>query len=549
MRRSMKKRAAAWRAVAAMCWPWAAAALLCAPAALAAAPPGNTPIQYLVVLYQENVSFDHYFATYPKALNPAGEPTFHARAGTPTVNGLSGPLLSRNPNSVAPFRFDRTRAATCDQDHEYTDEQLAYHGGLLDGFVRHDAEAATTHDGKTECQADDVMGYFDGNTVTALWNYAQHFALSDANFGTTFGPSTPGALNLVAGQTHGATGNCARATAAERCSSTSDTMITYGDADIVDQTIVGDPQPQFDDCTSHAAAAMSGPNVGLLLSQRGVRWGFFQGGFRPSERRQGIAVCSTAHTGSDGGRRPDYIPHHQPFQYFEATANPHHLPPTATSAIGDNSDAANHQYDLLDFWVAADHGHLPQVSFLKAPAYQDGHAGYSDPLAEQRYLVETINRLQRLPEWPQMAIIIAYDDSDGWYDHVMPPMIRASATRADALDAAGHCGGKLRASDLPGRCGLGPRLPLLVISAWARQNFVDHRVTEQASILRFVEDNWNLGRLGSGAADADAGTLDELFDFQGKQRAARLFLDPANGQPVRQPAPAATPAVRPAAAP
>src|SRR5437764_15017762 len=92
---------------------------------------GVTPIQHLVVIFQENISFDHYFATYPHASNPAGEPRFVARRGTPTVNGLSGTLLTNNLNLVNPFRLGRSQAATCDQDHNYTDEQRAFNGGVM----------------------------------------------------------------------------------------------------------------------------------------------------------------------------------------------------------------------------------------------------------------------------------------------------------------------------------------------------------------------------------------------------------------------------------
>jgi phospholipase C len=82
----------------------------------------TTPIKHVVVIYQENVSFDHYFATYPNAKNPAGEPAFHARKGTPQVNGLNDTLLTRNPNSAQPQRLGRDEALTCDQDHHYGDE-------------------------------------------------------------------------------------------------------------------------------------------------------------------------------------------------------------------------------------------------------------------------------------------------------------------------------------------------------------------------------------------------------------------------------------------
>ena len=94
-----------------------------------------TPIKHLVVIFQENVSFDHYFATYPNAANPPGEPPFKAKSGTPSVNGLTGGLLTNNPNSAQPFRFDRSQQLTCDQQHDYMPEQAAYDAGLMDKFV------------------------------------------------------------------------------------------------------------------------------------------------------------------------------------------------------------------------------------------------------------------------------------------------------------------------------------------------------------------------------------------------------------------------------
>ncbi|MEA2210865.1 MAG: phospholipase [Solirubrobacteraceae bacterium] len=96
----------------------------------------RTPIKHLVVIFQENVSFDHYFGTYPRATNPSGEPTFHSSAGTPTVNGLSGPLLTNNPNSANPQRLDRSQALTCDQGHGYMQEQQAFDNGAMDKFVQ-----------------------------------------------------------------------------------------------------------------------------------------------------------------------------------------------------------------------------------------------------------------------------------------------------------------------------------------------------------------------------------------------------------------------------
>lgn len=96
-----------------------------------------TPIKHIIIIYQENVSFDHYFATYPNAsnTNETGEPKFIAKSNTPSVNGLSGSLLTDNPNSANPFRIPRSNASTCDYDHLYTRLQEAYNGGLMDRFV------------------------------------------------------------------------------------------------------------------------------------------------------------------------------------------------------------------------------------------------------------------------------------------------------------------------------------------------------------------------------------------------------------------------------
>jgi phospholipase C len=491
------------------------APLLLAGLASASARAQSTPIRHLVVIFQENVSFDHYFASYPGAANPAGEPRFVARAGTPAVNGLTGALLTLNPNQVNPFRLGRAQAATCDQDHDYGDEQKAMHGGLMDLFVQTVGNGPGT-DGNLSCHATDVMGYFDGNTVTAIWNYAQRFAISDNSFATTFGPSSPGAINLVSGQTHGATpadlpGNTVRG------------------------TLIGDLRPLNDDCSPGGGfqpnqVVMSGRNVGDLLNARGVTWGWFQGGFAPTARTAaGKAICGATHTGSDGLPKGDYLPHHQPFQYYPSTANPHHLPPSAVSAIG-STDPANHQYDLTDFWAAVDAGRLPAVSFLKARAFEDGHAGYSDPLAEQRFIVDAVNRLQARPEWRQTAVIVAYDDSDGWYDHVMPPIVSQSSAAEDQLLGPGNCG-TAPSGAAQGRCGYGPRLPLLAISPWAKENFVDHSITDQSSILRFIEENWQLGRIGDDSFDARAGSLDNLFDFS-RPRRGRLLLDPQTGLAV-----------------
>lgn len=472
-----------------------------------------SPIKHVVVIFQENVSFDHYFATYPMAENPSGEPSFEAADDTPSVNGLSDGLLSYNPNSAPPFRLDRSQNYTCDQNHDYLPEQQAVDAGLMDKFVEFLGVGGGGCDFGLGPKL--VMGYYDGNTVTALWNYAQHFAMNDNSYGTTFGPSTPGALNLVAGNTGEV-----------------DAAHSIGDisGDVVGEVVIGDPDPFYDDCASPEQLAIKGTNIGDLLNAKGITWGWFQGGFAPTKPAGAAskAVCGAQTLNLGGTPQTDYSAHHEPFQYYEHSANPHHLPPTSVAMIG-HTDQANHQYDLTDFRKALAAGNLPAVSFLKAKRAQDGHAGYSSPLDEQAFLVSTLNALQRRPEWKSTVVIIAYDDSDGWYDHQMSPIVSQSLSAQDALSGPGHCG-SINTDGIAGRCGYGPRLPLLVLSPFAKRNFVDHSVTDQSSILRFIEDTFGLGRIGSHSFDALAGSLLNMLSFE-ESRNDILILNPVSGEP------------------
>jgi len=567
----------------------------------------TTPIKHLVVIFQENVSFDHYFGTYPNAANTSGQP-FHAAKGTPKVNNLldtpgaggTGNLLTNNPNKdaggnqVNPRRYDPANindVLTCDQNHDYGPEQMAFNGGQMDKFVTTVGTGSGTSGTGQPCNAGDVMNYYDGNTVTGLWNYAQHFAMSDNSFNTTFGPSSPGALNLISGDTGGV-----------------GLMINGADTNgdtvpdgVGGHTLVSDAQPYYDDCSTRDAASMTGKNIGDELNAAGLSWGWFQGGFTPTTSfatatggtqptstfipdqfsgkfntppASNEGLCNAVHPvgaaiGGTGGVAPgptnygnknDYIPHHEPFQYYASTANPHHLPPASLAAIGTDTQSyvgnvpqfntANHQYDISNFNAlvgAIAHGylssdHLPAVSFLKAPGYQDGHAGYSDPFDEQQFVVNEINALQRTPDWSSTAVVIAYDDSDGWYDHVFSGIHNTSNTSGvanppgpqDFLTGPGLCGDTTAHPPLAGqngRCGYGPRLPLLVISPWAKRNFVAHTISDQSSITKFIEDNWNLPRI-SGSFDAIAGSINNMFNFGpsgGKTK--MLLLDPVTGQP------------------
>jgi len=315
-------------------------------------------------------------------------------------------------------------------------------------------------------------------------------------------------------------------------------------------TIMGDADPVGDTCSSTTKnVAMQGTNVGDLLNAAGVSWGFFQGGFDLTiTNSNGTTGCARSTLSAvTGVTESDYIPHHQPFQYYASTQNLAHTRPTSVKTIGTPNDSVAHnQYDIHDFFDAINAGNFPAVSYLKAPGYEDGHAGYSDPLDEQTFVVNTINFLQQQRDWDSTAVIITYDDSDGWYDHQMSPIVNQSETPADMLNGAGLCGSATTTS-LPGidptttpsaqgRCGYGPRLPFLVISPWAKDNFVAHKIIDQSSVVKFIEDNWLGGqRLGGGSFDAVAGSIHDMFDFREPSwRTDKLFLSPSTGEPVEK---------------
>ena len=375
-----------------------------------------------------------------------------------------------------------------------------------------------------------VMAYYDGNTVSALWSYAQNFALNDNSWSTTFGPSTPGAINLISGQTNG----IERANFDFGTSSSNVTPDGNGG-----YTLLGDPNPLDDACSGGDQLSFKGRNIGDLLNEKDISWGWFQGGFdlgvtNPNGSTDCARSSEQTVLEATNSSWADYVPHHAPFQYYRSTANPKHQRPSSVAAIGSSwqtdgstREPANHNYDSHDFFEALEAGNFPAVSYLKAPAFQNGHAGNSNPLDEQRFIVQVVNAVQASSGWDSTAIIIAYDDSDGWYDHQAPPITNPSNGPADALNGALLCNqGAQQLGPAPltplqgqdgnpalGRCGYGTRLPLLVISPFARKNYIDHTLTDQTSILKFIEDNWLDGERiqPGGSFDTIAGTIENMF--------------------------------------
>jgi phospholipase C len=287
---------------------------------------------------------------------------------------------------------------------------------------------------------------------------------------------------------------------------------------------------------------MTGRNVGDLLNAAGVSWGWFYGDFGAVSITPVGGVPTATCTAI-------YNSHYAPFDYYQDTSNPHHLPPSSLAAIGTdtcpNQMCANHNYDLSYFFKALSAGNLPAVTYLKFSEGDTGHPADSTPLLEQASIVNAINAIEQSPFWRHTAIMITYDDSDGWYDHVAGPIVSFSqdplndAISGNPATSTGACGapGPGVAIAIQDRCGFGVRLAFLLISPYARRNYVDHSLNDTTSILRFIEYNWGLGTIGDPQSfDVLAsGTVLGMFDFsddQGEDRSAesrKLFLDPTSG--------------------
>ncbi|MBJ7553829.1 alkaline phosphatase family protein [Marinomonas spartinae] len=431
----------------------------------------TTPVKHVVVVMLQDESFDRYFGRYPIAENKPGEVAFHAKADTPKVAGFTKQVMTQNPNLTNPFRLAPAEP-TCDLGYGPLAQKASYNHGQNNMFVWLDSEAPSNSINDDGCFPQSVMGYYDGNTVHALWEYAQHYALADHFFASDYSSTASGLINEIAGGTKGVLPKRVPG-------------VDYHD------DLIGNNYPLYDDGSSgRGLVHLTRANIGDLLNQHKVSWGAFVGGFAPTSHVSGRAVMASRSLNQQGSIEPDYIPSNEPFQYFKSTSNPHHLPPLSDKTIG-LSDQANHQYDLSLFWKAIRNQQLPSVSFVIPKTGQNGHVGSSSPLDEQTFLQTLMSRLQKSPQWANTAVMLVWNNSDGWYDHITPPKA-----------PKGMIG-----------LGYGPRLPFLIVSPLAKHNYVEHKMLDQGSVLRFIEDNWQLGRLGKHTADYYAHSLDDMFAF------------------------------------
>jgi phospholipase C len=482
-------------------------------------------IKYVFVFFQENRSFDFYFATYPGAdgLYSGGQPAGFTQ---PIVN------LDGTVGTISPFRIPATVTdvngktvplypsdiASVNHSHTAMARKLNLDGALVAGNDRY----AITEEGVTLTNGEPskipslerkqfgelVMSHIDCDTAPFLWRYADRFTLFDHFFDTVIGPSTPNAIAMIAGQS-GETQWMLHPEVADPTGKrynevpiVNDPVPYWGSlldkADIAKRVKQPQPAPKPNATpspnltfatlplsfmgTAIEATTATDYDAAFDLSDvradirkiaahgiAAVNWGWYQQGFdhEPTE-----APGPATHT--------KYIVHHNAPQYF--------------GYISNNPQVGNHMHGLGDFFTDVEDRKLPASGvFYVRGGYgnifgmppldpnpkiatvfhgDDDHPGYSDSQVSEALLAREINAIAHSPYWPQSVILIAYDESDGLYDHARP--------RVRSHDAAG----------IP--LDQGPRIPSILISPYGIAHGVSHELAEHSSIIKFVDELFDL---------------------------------------------------------
>ncbi|HTT11632.1 MAG TPA: acid phosphatase [Burkholderiaceae bacterium] len=478
-----------------------------APDAEARRAEGLKQIEYIVVIYAENRSFDHLYGLFPGAEGiakaTAGEKTQLDHDGTPLptlppvfVNGKPSDAFPKGlPNG--PFRIDappvdrRWDEVLPSPIHNYYQNIEQINGGNNNKFVAMSTVGAW------------VMGYFDGSKMK-VWKWAQQYTLADHFFMGAFGGSYLNHQWLICActpvDTAAPSGTRAQLDEQNRLKKRPDSppSVMNGPVSVFDGRVTPDGytvntsqppyqpsgvppaeggDPAYADPKGGTVPPQTAKTIGDTLSAKGISWVWYAGGYNqaladgrkpPKEER---TVIYSMKAGAIG-----FQPHHQPFNFYARFA-----PGTA--------DRAEHLKDYDDMVAAIDAGTLPQVTFYKPMGRLNQHPSYADVAAGDEHIDQLLERLHRSPLWSKMVVIVTYDENGGFWDHVPPP--------------SGPGWGD--------RWGPGTRIPALIISPFAKRGFVDKTSYDTTSIIKFITRRFDLELLPG--ARAKAGDLTSAFVF------------------------------------
>lgn len=489
-------------------------------------------VKYVFVLFQENRSFDSDFGTFPGARGLFAQPQDATPGFTQPLMNTDGTMTTVQPFRIGPAQF---AADTDDVDHSFARmaAKMNIQGSTphMDRFALQEEMKYMTAGQKPSLKAKQMgeldMAYIDCDTIPFLWNYADRFIIFDNFFQHTIGPSAPGAINLIAAQTGETqwvkhpdqaynTPDNAKKGIGEPL--TSDANPIWGSSD--DHSGSGQPINPHD----KPGAALNQTYATLPLTLQGtgitdavktdrdaagdladtqqdlpaiaahgtktIPWGWYEEGYdhEPTDPAGSPA----------GGTHVSYIAHHNGPQYFGYIAN---NPKLAANMHGLNDFFEAMQAKALPkegglFYVRGGYTNIqglkpadPDAAVQKNFLGDDDHPAYSDTQISEALVARAVNAIARSPYWNQSVIVITYDESEGNYDHVAPTIL-----------AKGPDGTSLNS---------GPRIPLIIISPYAKAHAISHEHGDQASVVKLVDTIFNLPPLADLPDELEARVLGE----------------------------------------
>ena len=407
-------------------------------------------IKHIIVIYQENWSFDGLYGSFPGAnglQNAVNAPKQVDKSGIPYVFlPQNDPHIPQNlPN--APFAIEPYVAPadkTRDLVHRFYTHQLQIDGGLNDKFVAWSDALGLT------------MSHFDATNLPE-GRLAQQYTMADNFFQGAFGGSFLNHFWLISAQTPVWPNAPANKISNLDPAHFNDNAVTPDGYVVNTAFSINQPHPPNITDPTQLVPQQTFANIGDRLDNKGITWAWFAGGWNDA-----LA----------GHPDPLFQYHHQPFAYF------------ARYADGTKAKAL-HLRDETEFLSALGGRSLPSVSFVKPLGTDNEHPGYTSLLRGQQHVADIVSAVQQSQFWKDTAIIITYDEFGGRWDHVAPPVVD--------------------------RWGPGTRVPAIIISRFAKRGFVDHTQYDTTSILKTIETRYNLAPLST--RDANANDLLNSFDF------------------------------------
>lgn len=391
----------------------AAAVMIGATQALAAVAkhPGLEKIEHVIIIVQENRSFDHYFGTFPGA------------DGIPTQGGVISVCIPDPGHGGCVVPYHNPSLANAGGPHAQADMLADLDGGKMDGFVKRAANAFCGDPSSPDCSVD-VMGYHDDREIPNYWAYAKNFVLQDRMFATFQGWSYPQHLGIVSGWS----AVCSRHNKPASC--------------VNNQNVPWDQN-------NLRINIFAWTDITYLLHKYGVSWAYYvEEGTEPDCENPAHVSCIA---GQQTAQTPGYW---NPLPGFDTVKN--------DGQLGNIQSVAK-------FYTAAATGTLPSVSWIVPSNPVSEHNSVNQNLQNgEAFVTGLVNAVMNGPLWNSTAIFVTWDDFGGFYDHVVPPSVDIN--------------------------GYGFRVPGLMISAWAREGFVDHQTLSFDAYLKLIEDRFLAGR-------------------------------------------------------